>query len=125
MRKAMAAVLVLLVSVLLAVPAAWARDLAGWPFFVFQNFVGNSNGNIYIYDAAGVYCGSASIANLDTSPANRLAFETARNSSFLNGVGANGLPHQGVWYVAGLPGVVCGMAPGPGSPLNSYYTGIF
>ncbi len=117
MRKAFAVIGVLLVAVLIAPPSVSAATLPGFPFQVWLGvglFAGN--GNIYIFTAAGDWCGTGTLTGVGTNGPATLAWETARDD-IITAPKLNG----GVWYTSAAQpqGEFC--TTPTISTLNSFY----
>ncbi len=118
MRKAFAVIGVLLVAVLIAPPSVSAATLPGFPFKVWVGVNGPfaGNGNIYIFTAAGDWCGTATLTGVGTPNNATLAWETARDI-IVTAPPLNG----GVWYTAAPQGQGQFCEIPTISTLNTYY----
>ena len=130
MLRSLALILIVFVVALAAVaPPAQANVLPGRPFYVFQN-LGAGTGEIFIFTAAGVFCGEATIAGVGPAGAATLAFQAALDDVIASAAVVPGAvppppgpAHFGTWFTTAAPiGSTCG---GTISPLSTYYITIF
>ena len=111
---------VLFLLAVLAVPStSEANFLLGRPYYAWHNVAGGT-ASIYIFSAAGAFCGVATIAGVGPAGNATVAFE-ANQRTVIQPV-AGGVPHFGVWFTAAGAPALCG---GTVSALNSYYISRF
>lgn len=118
MRKAFALFVVLLVAVLYALPSVSAATLPGFPMKVWVGVTGPfaGNGNIYIFTAAGDWCGTATLTNVGLPGNSTLAWETARD------IIVTAPPLNGGVYYTSVPQPQGDFCVNPTiSPLTTYY----
>ncbi|HYV84816.1 MAG TPA: hypothetical protein VFB49_02800 [Patescibacteria group bacterium] len=122
-------ILVVFILVLAAAPAADASVLAGRPFYVWQNLATGA-GNIYIFTAAGDFCGQATIAGVGPAGAATVAFQAALDDIINSAAVVPGAvppppgpAHFGTWFTSAAP--IAGLCGATIGPLTTYYITIF
>jgi hypothetical protein len=129
MLRSLALVLLAITVVLTAAPAAQASVLAGRPFYVWQNLATGA-GNIYIFTAAGDFCGEATIAGVGPAGAATVAFQAAMDDIISSAAVVPGAvppppgpAHFGTWFTSAAP--IAGLCGATIGPLTTYYITIF